>query len=299
MFKCSALIFLAAVAASNAIPIGMFGASRWTPFGKTHLNDYTRNVFGLNKFGLGGGLDNLCDVTGDCDMYTTVGTLHNPLFRRFGLGSRDICEITGDCIGSFGRPWTKKFGLGLRDLCDVTGDCDINTVGTFSSPWIRKFDMGLGGMTIGDWNRNVANDRFVPEVVRKFANGGKIYDVVKKNQLGDVLELNDKHKLEKLHLLAGQNTVRDLINEQQEKALDEKEILDRLNLKEQLDMDKQKEKLDIMQKIQKEQLDKVHAIEDAKITGMVPDGGITRNMYGFGPFSGINDMRNRMFRGIY
>ncbi|VEN57557.1 unnamed protein product [Callosobruchus maculatus] len=96
---------------------------------------------------------------------------------------------------------------------------------------------------------------------------GNIYDVVKKNQLGDLLELNDKHTLEQMYLMAGQNIVRDVLNEQQEKALENKEVLDRLEQVEQIDMQKQKEKLEMMQWMQKLQLDKVHGIEDVKITG--------------------------------
>nr|CAH7743434.1 unnamed protein product [Callosobruchus chinensis] len=96
---------------------------------------------------------------------------------------------------------------------------------------------------------------------------GNIYDVVKKNQLGDLLELNDKHTLEQMHLMAGQNIVRDVLTEQQVKALENKEVLDRLEQLEQIDMQKQKEKLEMMQYMQKLQLDKVHGIEDVKITG--------------------------------
>ncbi|CAH1997716.1 unnamed protein product [Acanthoscelides obtectus] len=239
MFKCIAVLLVAAVAVSNAVPIGIYrGAYGVNPlYRNTLINDYyPRNIFG-------------------------------------------------------GYPYYKRFDLGYGDYDDwcVTGDCDIyNTFGTYG--------------TIDDLHRREINDRFVPEVLRKYTSGGKIYDVVKKNQLGDVLELNDKHKLENVHLLAGQNTVRDLLNEQQEKVLEDKEILDRLNLKEQLDMEKQKEKLAIMQKIQKEQLDKVHAIEDAKITGMVPDVTYMRNIYGVPPYTtgyGYNDVRTGIFRGIY
>ncbi|VEN36540.1 unnamed protein product [Callosobruchus maculatus] len=172
-------------------------------------------------------------------------------------------------IGTYGG----IYGVDRYPLYGKTyiGDYTRNILGGY--PYYTRSGLGYGWgydniyNTIGDVYPAAISDRVVPEVIRKYANGGNIYDVVKKNQLGDLLELNDKHTLEQMYLMAGQNIVRDVLNEQQEKALENKEVLDRLEQVEQIDMQKQKEKLEMMQWMQKLQLDKVHGIEDVKITG--------------------------------
>nr|CAI5867174.1 unnamed protein product [Callosobruchus analis] len=209
MFKCAALLLLASVAASTAVPIGTYGGIYGvSPLlsGRTYTGDYTRNIFG-----------------------------GYPYYSRSGLG----------------------YGYGYGNI--------YNTIGGV----YPAYSAGI-------------SDRVVPEVIRKYANGGTIYDVVKRNQLGDLLELNDKHTLEQMYLMAGQNTVRDVLAEQQEKALENKEVLDHLDQVEQIDMQKQKEKLELMQWIQKLQLDKVHGIEDVKIAGHGYPGAI----YGRYPYMG-------------
>ncbi|CAH1963678.1 unnamed protein product [Acanthoscelides obtectus] len=208
MTTTTALVLLAAVTISSAVPIdvygGVFGVDKGPFFGK---KDYLRTV-------LGGDLG----------------------FRQFGK-------------------WN-----------------DINDIYS----------------TIGDEFRKGVYDEVVPEVMRKLVGTGDLYDTLKKHQVGDLLDLNDKHTLQQVHLMQGQRLLRDIKTEQLAQILEDKEILNRLDLTKQVEIKRQLEKLDLLQWLQKMQLDQVHTIDDAKMTVYgYPEAYFTKTMkgiYGVGPF---------------
>nr|CAI5855325.1 unnamed protein product [Callosobruchus analis] len=96
---------------------------------------------------------------------------------------------------------------------------------------------------------------------------GDIYSTLRRHQIGDILDLNDKHTLQQVHTMQGQHLLRDLNIEQQAQVLQDKEVLDHLDLAQHVEMQKQKERLEMLQWLQKLQLDQVHTIDDAKMTG--------------------------------
>nr|CAI5855326.1 unnamed protein product [Callosobruchus analis] len=224
MIKVAVLFFLAAVAASSAVPIGVYhgglGVSSWPFYGKSYTTDYLRTILG----GYGG---------------------------PYG----------------YGHPYSKWHGYGY---------------GGVEGKWDDTYDIYS---TIGDIYRRGVYDEVVPEVWRKYA-GGDIYSTLKRHQIGDILDLNDKHTLQQVHLMQGQHLLRDLNIEQQAQVLQDKEVLDHLDLAQHVEMQKQKERLEMLQWLQKLQLDQVHTIDDAKITGHgYPGAKYLNAIYGYGPYS--------------
>nr|CAH7745376.1 unnamed protein product [Callosobruchus chinensis] len=223
MIKVAVLFFLAAVAATSAVPIDVYrgglGVGSLPYYGKSYASNYLYDILG----GYG---------------------------RGYG----------------YGYPYYKRYGYGYGNVAD---SYDIYN-------------------TIGDVYRRGVYDEVVPEVWRKYA-GGDIYSTLKRHQIGDILDLNDKQTLQQVHLMQGQHLLRDLKTEQQAQVLQDKEVLDHLDLAQHVDMQKQKERLEMLQWLQKLQLDQVHTIDDAKMTGYgYPGAYWARNInsiYGYGPYS--------------
>ncbi|VEN51576.1 unnamed protein product, partial [Callosobruchus maculatus] len=184
------------------------------------------------------------------DVYRGVWGVNSLPYYGKSYSSNYLYNILGGYGGSYGYghgygygyPSSNWYGYG-----DVAGSYDIYN-------------------TIGDVYRRGVYDEVVPEVWRKYA-GGDIYSTLKRHQIGDILDLNDKHTLQQVHLMQGQHLLRDLNTEQQAQVLQDKEVLDHLDLAQHVDMQKQKERLEMLQWLQKLQLDQVHTIDDAKMTG--------------------------------
>ncbi|CAH2009144.1 unnamed protein product [Acanthoscelides obtectus] len=228
----SAVLLLAAVAVSSAVPIdvyrGAYGVDKWPYYSRSYSGDYLRTILG------GYGSD-----------------------YGYGYG--------------YGHPFYKRYGYGY---------------GKIGGKWDDTYDIYS---TIGDEYRRGVYDEVVPEVWRKFGASGDIYSTLKKHQIGDLLDLNDKHTLQQVHLMQGQHLLRDLKTEQLAQVLEDKEVLDRLDLVQQMEIQKQKERLEMLQWLQKLQLDQVHTIDDAKMTAYgYPAAYWFRTMkgiHGYGPYS--------------
>nr|CAI5855322.1 unnamed protein product [Callosobruchus analis] len=202
------------------------------------------------------------------DVYRGVWGMGSLPYYGKSSASNYLYNILGGYGGSYGYgyPSNRWYGSGYGD---VAGGYDIYN-------------------TIGDVYRRGVYDEVVPEVWRKYG-GSDIYSTLRRHQIGDILDLNDKHTLQQVHTMQGQHLLRDLNIEQQAQVLQDKEVLDHLDLAQHVEMQKQKERLEMLQWLQKLQLDQVHTIDDAKMTGYgYPGAYWARNInavYGYGPYS--------------